>query len=804
MLRNAKIWFALSALVFSGCSGAIPLNRLQPKKATTISVKDTDYQRLASGINLATDPNTYSMGNSNLGLIFDYTSEEFHNIFRGTEAAAVNVTEKKKGESASEIASVYQNTNSMGAGTGLSIPYADVKFNADASFGTDIKGSLSGEISEFFEFYQVNHNYMTVAVNWARQDPTNYFSNDFILDYQDMETREDAAKILKNYGSHVFNNYSFGGVIFIHRYVASEKKAQEAYSEKNLSLDLDLDIANAISANANGSNYAMSNTVINNSSTKSRIGCEIYGGNLTSIDLNGLFAYHQEFASGYKSAYPYEVWGEMIDNGEKLIINGGTDPVSLWDIISKSPTYHDEAKEKMLSDAFDAMCLSTYSSKSMEMGVNPRYVEKIEYTSDGITEEISPKNKAITLPAGCEASFVIGDELLDIIPETDLTYSLSGSKKDLEKIVLDGKVVKIGEEKNGASFAFEIKYLGYTIYSLTINVKKEEVFKGFGTQAQPYIISSSADWKAFMSNSDNANKFAKLNKNIDLGGDNSIKPFGASGKEVPFVGGIDGDGHTVSNFSFLIKESATETWGNYGILALNKGTIKNIKFSHVRLLNDDLLVVPDGKKLNAGIVAGENKGVIKNVSLEDCSIRLAIKSNMDDSNIGLVCGQNTSLLNFVDVNGCHLSIAGNANIGGLIGHNYCGQINNSLVRNTVLQARYYPGASSNDYRLGGLVGYAAYDSNNNQDQSMIVWCMYYKNTVEDDADDRKFGTIVGEAKERSLSLQNVYFEYAKDQAMNRKSADGANWLTDLKFDYIDNSTKNVYWTKDSDGYPILK
>ena len=804
MLKNTKVILVLSAIVLSGCSGVISLNNLQPKRATTISVSDTDYKRLASGINLATDANTYSMGNNNLGLIFDYTSDEFHSIFRGTEAAANNVIISKSGENASQIASAYQTANNMGAGAGLAIPYVDVKFDADASFGTEVKNSLSGEISEFYEFYQVNHNYMTVAVNWSRQDPTNYFSNDFILDYQEMETREDAAKILKNYGTHVFNNYSFGGVIFIHRYVASEKKVQEAYAEKNLSLDLNLDIAGAISANANGSNYAMSNTVINNASTKSRISCEIYGGSLSSIDLNGLFAYHQEFASGYKSAYPYEVWGEMIDAGEKLIINGGTDPISLWDIISKSPTYHNSAKEKLLSDAFDAMCLSTYSSRSMEMGINPKFVEKIEYTSDGLTEEISPRNKTVILPEGCEASFIIGDDLLDIIPETDLTYSLSGSKKDLENIVLENKVVKIGEGTNGASVAFEIKYLGYTIYSLTINVKKEEIFKGFGTPYQPYIISSSGDWKAFISSTDNANKFAKLNNDIDLGGDNSIKPFGASGKEVAFVGSIDGAGHKVSNFSILMKETANETWGNFGVIALNKGTIKNITFSHVRLLNDDLLVVPDKTSLNVGVIAGENHGVIQNVTLEDCSIKYTIKSNMDNSNVGLVCGQNYNFLNLIDVNNCHLSVTGNANVGGLVGHNYCGQISNSLVRYTVLQARYYPGASSNNYRLGGLIGYSTYDVNNKENQSMIVWCMYYQNAIKDDQDDRKFGTIAGEVGERSISLQNVFFEYSQDQALNRKSADGAYWMTELKFEYIDNSAKNVYWKADSNGYPVLK
>ena len=85
-----------------------------------------------------------------------------------------------------------------------------------------------------------------------------------------------------------------------------------------------------------------------------------------------------------------------------------------------------------------------------------------------------------------------------------------------------------------------------------------EEFKGSGTESNPYIIASKADWNTLVSMSEKnsfSDKYFRLDADID-----GVTTMVGDKKEIPFSGKIDGNGHTVTlNLSRTTEPSGDES-----------------------------------------------------------------------------------------------------------------------------------------------------------------------------------------------------------------------------------------------------
>jgi len=175
---------------------------------------------------------------------------------------------------------------------------------------------------------------------------------------------------------------------------------------------------------------------------------------------------------------------------------------------------------------------------------------------------------------------------------------------------------------------------------------------GFGTQANPYLISNKTDLLLLANYTADFDKYFKMTADIDLTGESFTDALIAIDNNVPFTGNFDGQGHQISN----LEISGT---GNYvGLFGYNEGIISSIG-----------LVDSDVSGANyVGSICGLNSGEVNNCYTA---------SNVDgDYNVGGLCGWNYS----GTVNNCYSigTVSGASYIGGLCGYNYEGTISASF------------------------------------------------------------------------------------------------------------------------------
>lgn len=151
-----------------------------------------------------------------------------------------------------------------------------------------------------------------------------------------------------------------------------------------------------------------------------------------------------------------------------------------------------------------------------------------------------------------------------------------------------------------------------------------------------------------------------LGANIDLSSEKNWEPING------FKGTLSGDGYSICN---LTINSVNDT--NLGLFGTLEGTVEN-------LLIENAQVTSRGDAGNAGIIAGTNNGVIKNVIVNG-----SVVANYYD-NVGGIAGLNNNGI----ISNCEnqASIAGNDNVGGIVGLNKVngddkanGNINNGEV-----------------------------------------------------------------------------------------------------------------------------
>ena len=235
-----------------------------------------------------------------------------------------------------------------------------------------------------------------------------------------------------------------------------------------------------------------------------------------------------------------------------------------------------------------------------------------------------------------------------------------------------------------------------------------------------------------------------------------------------------------------------------------------------------------GDYLKAGIVAGENKGIIHNVTIDGGEV----VTNLGNSSIGGLVGLNSGEIYWSGVRGTvgiNSSTVNNINGGGLVGFN-TGKLNESYFVGKLLRN----GTESN---FGGIIGKNSYKTNGTTSDTSFVFDTYAVITQTSTiANGDTFGGIIGVNDNYSTDKLNKvggsYFgvaneagdyptnwiaksmangsEQALEEETYKKTLDELKSMdTFVRYSYPNG--KNEYWSSDvwtitygvNDGYPVI-
>jgi hypothetical protein len=212
---------------------------------------------------------------------------------------------------------------------------------------------------------------------------------------------------------------------------------------------------------------------------------------------------------------------------------------------------------------------------------------------------------------------------------------------------------------------------------------------GNGVEGDPYQIWTAADMQAIGADANYWDAHFKLMADIDLSAYTGTSFNIIGDYNNPFIGVFDGNGHTISNFTYA--STGTDHIGLFGYVATEDAEIKDLG-----------LIDPNiGAETNGGYI-GSLVGYLDSASLTNCYVRDGSVCGGRDVRIGnglhYACvGGLVGAGQFGTINKCYASslIAGNAGfVGGLVGA-YDGTISNCFGTSIV---------SGNGFATGGLAG----------------------------------------------------------------------------------------------------
>jgi hypothetical protein len=293
---------------------------------------------------------------------------------------------------------------------------------------------------------------------------------------------------------------------------------------------------------------------------------------------------------------------------------------------------------------------------------------------------------------------------------------------------------------------------------------------GTGEPDDPYLLSTREDLNRIGHNPRLMEAHFKLINDIDLTGIN----FFIIGSEIfRFTGIFDGNGHTISNFSY------TSTDRNYiGIFGYVRG--ENARIKDLGLIDPN---VDTGTGDNVGsLVSWLIYGTITDCYAEGGSVS-------GDYNVGGLVGRNSR----GTITNCYstASVSGDGSVGGLVGDNY----------DTITDC-YARGDVAGDKHVGGLVG--------SNWESTITNC-YASGSV---SGNYWVGGLVGWNYKGSVS--SSFWDIQTSGQLQLNSYDGIgkttaemqteSTFTDAGWDFVDetaNGTDDIWWILEGQDYPRL-
>lgn len=196
----------------------------------------------------------------------------------------------------------------------------------------------------------------------------------------------------------------------------------------------------------------------------------------------------------------------------------------------------------------------------------------------------------------------------------------------LQSLTTDGKY----QENGGTLLASKSRHVSATFIQKDVEAA-DSFASGSGSQSDPYVISTPAQWKYFASRVGGGdsmqNRYVCLSNDINF--ENiSVIPVGTDSKKT-FAGTFDGCGYTFSNFSMRSVD--------VGVFGYVTGTIKNLKLSNCCFVSEPKSgsTTPE---TYAGVIAAKLiKGTITDCLISKTSVQLG---RMSKGYLGGVTGYN--------------------------------------------------------------------------------------------------------------------------------------------------------------------
>ena len=254
----------------------------------------------------------------------------------------------------------------------------------------------------------------------------------------------------------------------------------------------------------------------------------------------------------------------------------------------------------------------------------------------------------------------------DGVSMTDNLTSITGDKADTKYYLADGTTLTTAENSGAVADGGAPVNAGKYVVKTTIGeVTASAGFEikevvGSGTEADPYIISSTAELKEMInSNVDTSSKYYKLSDDFD-------NTYVLTESLSQFLGNLNGNGKTIN-----VNIDNTSNGKYTGLFEVNKGQISNLNIAGKIQGNS----YPTG-----GICAFNYSGVISN-----CNNYAEIIGN---ENVGGICGNNYySDGEFLQCTN-YGNISGEKYVGGICGENV-GSIKNCENKGTVTATEHY-------------------------------------------------------------------------------------------------------------------
>ena len=782
----------LVLVVFCNLFTALPIGAAE---ADGNLVTTENLKLLATAMNTAAETLPYTEnGFGSTYQIFNIQNPEFSKLFESTIFSSSKML-FSEGDSVMDVSQQVESNWGVSSQLGADIPLGKTTLaaSAGASYNSSVGSTLQNKNYFSYQYLGVSKTTVRVRAKWSNTDLTNLFSNEFVKSFEKIKSEEDAKRFLKEYGSHVFSTYYFGGILALTNQIVSEENIADVYEKENKSYDISVSFDKAANAAAQGESYDMTQDTVNSSKTKSDNDLTHYGGiSPAAMSMSSLFLVTQQVASSEATSYPYEKWNNSLNNRQNELIIKAENGVSVWDLVANS-SYYNKEKCELLKAAYQTLYIETFSKSIEQLDENYSFLEKATYSSGSNTASASvmPQNGALKLQKNSVVELHLDKTYLG-----NASTSLALENVTSDKASIDGNKLTIKDFEGN----FRISILAYNVPVGTINVSVDNssFSGGTGTNSDPYILATADDFFSFINGSEFYDKNFKLGADIDLRGKH-IEVGGASAK-IAFSGTLDGNNKTISNATIISNGS----WGVVGLFGINSGTISDLTLKNFKCINNEIIAPSGAGGVAAGILAGHNAGTIKNVQILDSAIRIsayAKDTKNYDLNVGSVVGRNSGTVSLIGVTNCSVFSAlhnkiKNINTGGLIGTGNGGSVSNCYVRDSLL-AGMVKSKNQKAINTGGLVGYIE-----QANTRAFEYCVVYNLTLKVEG---KYGYICGENKAAS-PFNNCYYSaqgITSENAVGGKSVSGCKLIADLKIDSLNKSAWSE-WTGDSDNMPILK
>lgn len=792
MIKKAKRLLFVSAVACAAIPCLVSTGAVMNAHA---EITDDEATKLLEGLNLSKDFECATMGQG-VKKIFKNTPEFKGLISENSTELPNSWTRYVSGWSLSDVTNKINTQFGLNADLDVKVNPANVNLSGSLSFSKEQAESLTNVKENYYELSRTYIQTKVTTVDWDNIDAASYFSDSFKNAYNSLATLSDAISFINDFGSHVFGQYYFGGIMNITEHIASNTSILADCQAEQKQYSLKASITNAVSANAAGENGSVVQSQINSSNTKTDNDISTFGGNPPPANnVEDLYTFKQEYASQYESGFLYSAWMKSVSKGEKNIVCNVGYPYSIWNLIHGS-SIADSNKENLLKKAFTINSYLNYLKGCSNLNINDNFIENIEYKVNDNNFAFKPEGSSIVLPDNISTAFKLNYEFFGI-DESAISMKISDTYSSVASVV-DDKVV-IATNAIGKKFVIDFYAYDTKIKSLTVDVKKANLSYfagGYGTQGQPYLIATKSQLSAFMTQPEcySSSNYFKLISDISLkDGASSISPIGSD--NTPFNADLDGNGHIISDFNIKASESQ-----NNGFIRANYGTIKNLTLKNVHLISEGILS-STLNEINAGIVCGANRGLIENVEVLDSSIYFigSKVSNDIDMNVGGICGLNEKDIKFTRAVSTYVCAGSdnkgvNVNVGGLVGKSTKGFINHCYIRESSLRIS----SDKEGSVFAGLI------FGNIKKESCALYCMSYLNKTERViGNSHSFGNIAGIADSESMFVLCI-FEGTENVAVNNKEYQNCNCVYKLVFNEINDEIVNAYWVSDENNRPILK